>query len=273
MALKMSNGVLSSMVGFLCAEAAFLAVFSRVVLSTAARSTGKRVSGLVVLCATTVWMEKVIVPVCLKNGRPHWAATVASLLWVQFLSASDLTLVTHVHTAKLPSLRGSGTGILRSVRTAAGLLWNVRRVGTPWQVKNVPSSVGLQTQSRAGFVARRVAVTLLAYLFVDTVVSMPPPEQHMVRADKAALFSLRSLGADDLAFRCGTVVGYWLTTGVLVLFMNNVGAIVAVLLGLCSPADCPPLYGSFSEAYTIRHFWGYVSLPIHTICLNCESLI
>lgn len=27
-------------------------------------------------------------------------------------------------------------------------------------------------------------------------------------------------------------------------------------MGLCSPADCPPLYGSFSEAYTIRRFWG-----------------
>ncbi|KAK7705905.1 hypothetical protein SLS64_007857 [Diaporthe eres] len=124
------------------------------------------------------------------------------------------------------------------------------------QVKNVPSSVGLQTQTRAGFVLRRVAITLLAYLFVDAVVSMPPPEKAMVQADKAALFSLQSLSAGDIAFRSGTVVGYWLTTGILNLFMNNVGAIAAVTLGLSSPAECPPLYGSFSDAYTIRRFWG-----------------
>jgi hypothetical protein len=210
------------------------------------------------LCATTMCMEKLVVPVCLRNGRPHWAITVASLLWVQFLSASDLALVTRVHAGQLPSLRQSSSRMFRGIRTAAGLLWNVRRVGTPWQVKNVPSSVSLQTQSRAGFVLGRVAVTLLAYLFVDAVVSMPPPEQHMVRADKVALFSLRNLGTDDIAFRSGTVVGYWLTTGILSLFMTNVGAVVAVLLGLSSPADCPPLYGSFSEAYTIRRFWGYV---------------
>ena len=256
--LDLPDSALRSVLGLFCIEAAVLALFTRVIRSSAPRSTDKRAAGLVILCATTVWMENLVVTLCLRNGRPHWAATVASLLWVQFLSASDLALVTRVHAAQLPGLHQSIWGMFRGVTTAAGLLWNIRRVGTPWQVKNVPSSLSLQKQSRAGFILRRVAITLLAYLFVDAVVSMPPPEQHMVRADKAALFSLRNLSFDDIAFRSGTVVGYWLTTGILNLFMTNVGAVVAVLLGLSSPADCPPLYGSFSEAYTIRRFWGYV---------------
>lgn len=74
-----------------------------------------------------------------------------------------------------------------------GLLWNVRRVGTPWQVKNIPPAP--KKQSRTGFVLRRVAVTLFAYLFVDVVVSMPPSEEVMVRADKAGLLAP--------CFRCG----------------------------------------------------------------------
>lgn len=247
-----------SVLGLFCNEAVFLGLFTFLVLGTAAFSTSKRIGGLGILCATTIWMESLVVPVCLRNERPHWAATVASLLWVQFLSASDLILVRRVHAAQFPHLHlhGASPGIFRGVKTAVGLLWNIRRVNTPWQVKNVPSSGGLQTQSRAGFILRRVIVTVLAYIFVDAVVSMPPPEQNMVRADKAALFSLRSLTPADLAFRSGTVLGYWLTTGILNLFMNNVGAVAAVLLGLSSPADCPPLYGSFSEAYTIRRFWG-----------------
>ncbi|KAG8169352.1 hypothetical protein KVR01_000097 [Diaporthe batatas] len=262
MSLNASGSLLSSLAGFFCAEAAFVALFSRVILSTAPRSTGKRAAGLIALCATTAWMEKLIVPIFLENERPHWAATVASLLWVQFLSASDLVLVIRVHAAQLANLSKSSSSMLRGLKTAAGILLNVRRIGTHWQVKNIPSSAGLKTQSRSGFVARRVAVTLVAYLFVDAVVSMPPPEQHLVRADKAALFSLRKLGVDDIAFRSGTVVGYWLCTCILNLFMNNVGAVVAVLLGLSSPTDWPPLYGPFSEAYTIRRFWGYVPLDM-----------
>ncbi|KAL1850213.1 hypothetical protein Daus18300_013013 [Diaporthe australafricana] len=256
MAFDLSDSASLTALGFFGVETAFLALFARVVLDTAAQSTGKRAAGLVILCGTTVWMESLVVPVCIRNERPHWAATVASLLWVQFLSASDLVLVSRVHAAQLRLLHGSTTGALRDSRAAVGLLWNVRRVGTPWQVKNVPSSAGLQSQNRAGFVLKRAAITLLAYLFVDVVVSMPPPEQAMVRADKAALFSLGNLSTGDVMFRAGTVVGYWLTTGILNLFMNNMGAIAAVSLGLSSPADCPSLYGSFSEAYTIRRFWG-----------------
>lgn len=256
MTLDVSESAVRAVLGFLCTEAVFLALFTAVSLNTAAQSTSKRAAGLAVLCAITMWMEKLVVPLCLRNKRPHWAATIASLLWVQFLSASDLILVSRVHVAQLPHLRQSSWGKPQGFKTAVGLLWNIRRVGTPWQVKNVPSSVGLRTQSRAGFVLRRAAVTLLAYLFVDLVVWMPPPEQDMVGAEQASLFSLGKLSASDAIFRSSTVLGYWLTTGILNLFMNNVGAIVAVLLGLSSPADCPPLYGSFSEAYTIRRFWG-----------------
>lgn len=256
MTLALSNSATHSVLGFFCAEGAFLAVLGLVIVRTAAQSTSERIAWLVCLCSTTIWMDSLVVPVCLRNERPHWAATAASLLWVQFLSASDLILVRRVHAAQLPQLHGSKSNILRGIGAAAGLLWNIRRVGTPWQVKNVPSSAGLQTQSRANFVLRRAAITLLAYLFVDAVVSMPPPEKAMVKADKATLFTLRNLGAGDLAFRSGTVVGYFLTTGILNLFMNNMGAIAAVASGLSSPADCPPLYGSFSDAYTIRRFWG-----------------
>lgn len=256
MTLALSNSATHSVLSFFCIEGAFLAVLGLVIVRTAAQSTSKRIAGLVCLCATTIWMERLLVPVCLSNERPHWAATAASLLWVQFLSASDLVLVRRVHAAQLPQLHGSNSNIFRGIGAAVSLLWNIRRVGTPWQVKNVPSSAGLQTQSRANFVLRRAAITLLAYLFVDAVVSMPPPEKDMVQADKADLFSLQNLSAGDLAFRSGTVVGYFLTTGILNLFMNNMGAIAAVALGLSSPADCPPLYGSFSDAYTIRRFWG-----------------
>lgn len=253
---NLSASSFPSLLAFVCTEAAFLASFAVVILSTAAQATAKRAAGIVILGAATYAMESLIVPLCLTNERPHWAATVASLLWVQFLSASDLVLVARVHAGQLPCASRPGSGRAEAVSSAVGLLWNMRRVGTPWQVKNIPSTAGLQTQSRTGFVMRRIGVTLLAYLFVDAVVSLPPPDLAMVRPDKATLFSLRGLRVDDVIFRIIMTISYWLTTGILNLFMTNVGAIVAVLLRLSKPVDCPPLYGPFSEAYSIRRFWG-----------------
>lgn len=249
--LSLQKSAMGSLLASAGVEAVFLGLFAFVVVGTASRSTKKRIAGLVILCALTILMEALLVPLCQGVGRPHWAATIASLLWIQFLSASDLVIISRVHSAQLLRLQGGRFG---AGSAAVVLLWSVRRVRTPWQVKNVP--VTLVNQSRAGFVLKRVAVTLLAYLLVDAVVSMPPPEAVMVQANKASLFSVHQLDVGDLIFRSSTTAGYWLTTGILVLFMNNVGAIVAVSLGLSSPGDCPPLFGPFSEAYTIRRFWG-----------------
>lgn len=229
-------------------EAVFLGLFAFIVVCVASRSANKRIAGLVILGALTILMETLLVRLCQGVDRPQWAAVIASLLWVQFLSASELILVSRVHAAQLQG------GKLRAGLGAVGLLWNVRRIRTPWQVKNVPDTP--MNQSRAAFVFKRTVATLLAYLFVDAVVSIPPPEAVMVQVDKATLVSIHQLDFGDLVFRLSTTAGYWLTTGILNFFMTNVGTILFVSFGLSGPDDCPSLYGSFSEAYTIRRFWG-----------------
>lgn len=242
----------SSLLAFLSIEAGFTAAFALILLRTRAQATTARLLGLALLGAVTHLLEQSIVQLCLTNQRPHWAAAGASLLWVQLLSASDLLLARRVESSQLRD-GGSAAAYYAS---AVGLLWNMRRIGTRWQVKNVPSAAREQQQSRAGFVVSRVVATLVAYLVVDLVACAPPAEAHLVRADKATLLSLRSLGADDVVFRAIMTVIYWLITATLNLCMTNAGAIVAVGLGLSRPADCPPLYGSFAEAFTVRRFWG-----------------
>ncbi|KAH7316969.1 membrane bound O-acyl transferase family-domain-containing protein [Stachybotrys elegans] len=201
-------------------------------------------------------MEQYISNLCLANGRPHWAATAASLLWVQLLSASDLLLALRVDPSQLSPQGTKERGPLRDGASAVGLLWNMRRVGTRWQAKNIPSAAAQQRQTRAGFVFRRVAMTLVAYLFIEVVVSQPPPDPNLVHPDKATLFSLRSLTLEDVIFRVALTISYWVITGVINLFMTNTVVVVAVILGLLDPAHCPPLYGSFLEAFTVRRFWG-----------------
>jgi hypothetical protein len=243
---------LTPMLRFSGIGATFLTLFIITVLGTAPQAMFKRAVCVAMLATLTYAMESVIVPLC--TTRPHWAATAASLLWVQCLSASEILLVSRVHSGQLAPQRH----IVAQARSALGLLWNMRRIGTRWQVKNVPSVEGLQKQSRSQFILRRLAATGAAYLFVDIIVSLPPAEPALLHPDKAALFPPHGLGTEDLIFRTIMTASYWITTGVLNLFMTNVGAIFAVLAGLSKPSDCPPLYGSFTDAYSIRRFWGYV---------------
>ncbi|CAH0044399.1 unnamed protein product [Clonostachys solani] len=246
MALDMSSGSLSWLVPFFFGQAVFLWLFVLLLLGTTAQATTKRVLGLVVLGAVTYFQEYLIVQICLARNRPLWAGTAGSLLWVQLLSASDLLLALRVDSSQLPPGQTSSTH-------AAGLLWSMRRIGTRWQVKTAAAA---SQQSRAGFVFSRAATTLGVYLFVDFLVSMPPPDPSLIQISKATLFSLHELHTEDVIFRVSMTIAYWVSTGVLVLFMNNLGAIVVVLLNISQPEDCIPLFGSFLDAFTVRRFWG-----------------
>ncbi|KAJ3578806.1 hypothetical protein NPX13_g1763 [Xylaria arbuscula] len=261
MAPETTTSSLASLPLFFVGETAFLTTYALTILNSPAHASFVRMSGLALLVAITYSNEQLVAQLCLASGRPHWAATAVSLLWVQFLSASELTIVSRVQSAKLcrPGAVKGAFGRIRTGASAIGLLWNMRRIGTKWQVKNVPSSTAAtrQATSRSTFILQRLFMTLIAYVVVDFVASLPPPDPVLVQPEKAALFySLRRLNAGDLAFRAVMTISYWFTTGTLNLFMVNMGAIVAVLLNFSQPADCPPLYGAFSEAYTVRRFWG-----------------
>ncbi|CAG9942328.1 unnamed protein product [Clonostachys rosea f. rosea IK726] len=154
-------------------------------------------------------------------------------------------LALRVDSSKLPPSQAS--------THAASILWNMRRIGTRWQVKTAAST---SHQSRVGFILRRVATTLGAYLVVDFLVSMPPPDPSLIQVSKATLFSLHELHVEDVIFRVSMTIGFWISVGVLVLCMNNLGAIFAVLLNISSPEDCLPVFGSFLDAFTVRRFWG-----------------
>lgn len=259
MTLQISTSLLQA-VGL---EVVFLAVFALTIVKTEARSTVKRATGWITLCGTTYTIEWLMVQTCRVVERPHWAAISTALLWIQFMSASDLAIVSRVDASQLcpadaqsPINQEHAGEPLKASKSAIGLLWNLRRVNTRWQVKKTPSTAELQKQSRISFVLGRVAITLAIYLFVDAIISLPPPDLAMVQADKATLFSLHTLSLDDAIFRTVTTISYWLSTAIVNLFMINTAAIVSVLLGLSKPADCPPLYGSVFESYTVRRFWG-----------------
>ena len=97
---------------------------------------------------------------------------------------------------------------------------------------------------------------MIAYLVLDIMISGPSPDLVMVSPQKETLLKLSYLSMDDVLFRTIGTVSFWISTALVNLIMANSVAIFSVLAGLSSTADCPPIYGSFGEAYSIRRFWG-----------------
>ena len=236
---------------------AFLTLFAGIILLVPQHATITRSASLVPLSTLTYVLQETVMQLC-KNS--HWRAAAVPILWIQFLSASELIWVSRVDSGNIPARRGNPKAktILSQAIDVIALLWNLRRVGTRWQVKNIPASSnsGPESTSRLRFVLRRLTTIIFAYLILDIMISGPSPDLALVSPQKETLFKPSDLSTEDIVFRIIGTVLFWLSSALINLIMTNCAAILSVLSGLSSPADCPPLYGFIGEAYSIRKFWG-----------------
>ena len=236
---------------------AFLILFTGVILLVPQHATITRIASLVALSTLTYMLQETVIQLC-KN--PHWCAAAVPILWIQFLSASELIWVSRVDSAHIPARRGKPKAdtIPNQAIDVIALLWNLRRVGTRWQVKNIPASSnsGPKSMSRLPFVLRRLTTIMFAYLILDTMISGPSPDLALVSRQKETLFKPTDLSMEDVVFRIVGTLSFWLSSALINLILTNGAAILSVLSRLTTPVDCPPLYGSIGEAYSIRHFWG-----------------
>ena len=248
------NGSVSA---FGTTQSAFLILFTTVILLVPQRATVRRITGLLALSALTYILQETFFQL---SSNPHWRAAAAPLFWIQFLSASEIVLVSRVDAACFSASRRQSRTATTAVQAmeAIALLWNLRRVGTRWQVKTLSATprTGPASSSRTLFVLTRLTTTLLAYLVLDIMISGPSPNAVLVSYEKETLFAPDSLSLEDFIFRIIGTVSFWLSTALINLLMSNSVAIFSVLVGLSAPKDCPPLYGSIGEAYSVRQFWG-----------------
>ena len=236
---------------------AFLVLFTGVILLVPQHATITRIASLIALSTLTYMLQETFMQLC-KN--PHWRAAAVPLLWIQFLSASELIWISRVDSAHVPARRGKPKAetIANQAIEVIALLWNLRRVGTRWQVKNIPASSnsGPKSMSRLRFVLGRLTTMMFAYVILDIMISGPPPDMALVSPQKETLFKPSDLSMEDVVFRTIGTLSFWLSSALFNLIMTNCAAILSVLSGLSTPVDCPPLYGPIREAYSMRQFWG-----------------
>ncbi|TDZ14056.1 7-alpha-hydroxycholest-4-en-3-one 12-alpha-hydroxylase [Colletotrichum spinosum] len=199
-------------------QTAITATFVAAILFTTRGQTTARVAAVAVLAALSLGLHSTWLRL-LTN--PHWRAIAAPLVWIQLLSASELILAAR---ASESDFRAPSASRRSRARLVVPMLWNLRRVGTSWAVKNTPAGPRQQS-SRAGFVLRRAAAAILAYLLLDAMVSAPAPDVALVSVQKQTLWELRALTREDWVMRTIATASFWVSVALLLVVISYGGAL------------------------------------------------
>ena len=144
------------------------------------------------------------------------------------------------------------------------ILWNSRWIGSrmqaPYTPTPRPSQVG---RSRWAFVRGRL-LHVVFLLFIDGVHSgvfhrlVGFHTEDYIEAHETFLRRLPDVTGREASIRANAVLSvYFLSRPLTYVLLHDVLACVFVGLGLDEPHEWPPLFGSISEAYTVRRYWSH----------------
>jgi hypothetical protein len=160
--------------------------------------------------------------------------------------------------------------------------WNstmsFRDVNTTHETRNTPlfsTSNPSYIPSRPRFLFRSLATFTITYLLLDLMESAPPPpDLTLFSPSHVPVFTrLNEITIEEVITRMATSGMVWLATFCVISSWTASLELFFVGTGLSEPKSWRPLFGSLSETYTIRGFWGYVLLflPITSPLLHPPS--
>jgi hypothetical protein len=147
-----------------------------------------------------------------------------------------------------------------------GIPWNPRLIHTPWQVTGTPDFPAGRIPSRAEFLCKAVLRLVAYFLFADLVTTMGSRDASMAKRNQKLFDGSRvpffarlgSTNGEEVMIRFGATLFFGLTTYVSVQIFHTVAQIVAVGSGLSGVEGWKPMYGSLTDCWSIRQFWGSV---------------
>lgn len=204
----------------------------------------------------------------MRVGGPMTASA-----WVNVLNAMDLLVLSRASyegqvqwEEKTTSTKTTRSGsIIERILWAIGTAFNYRRINTPWQIKRLPrfdESQPSYVPSRGRYVlvgAGKVAlgVFLLALFTIDTSDPNLPAAIEALPSDESVLLPwVYAPTVKRLALQLAFTVSFGVCCRAFILAGYNIGAIVAVGLGIHHPSAWPPIAGSLLEGWSLRRLWG-----------------
>lgn len=185
---------------------------------------------------------------------------------VVLMQCSNLLLIEAVDSKDLQGViyTQSDSSTTKTIR-ALCLVFNLRGVNTPWQVKNVgtfPRFFASKSKdgriSRHWYIIRQCLIVAWQYLFLDIVQTS---EQQSTPEMNEQLFS------EGSEYWYPATPEQWtgrISAGIIALIgparvnldlWYRCLGLIFVMVGISSPEDWPPLFGHLLEAYTLRRCW------------------
>ena len=174
---------------------------------------------------------------------------------------------TAIRTPSSPShlVRKSRSGTILLDRLLFGLeeTFRARSAGTPWEVKHVPEFFPdgpNMVPTRRAYLIRMIRRCLLSLLVVDVISYMgrDASMNSINFAPNRVPFFTRfgDVHAEEVMLRLISSTLHWVTIVHLLQAMYDTSAILVIGLGLGRIERWPPLFGSWTECWSIRQFWG-----------------
>lgn len=140
---------------------------------------------------------------------------------------------------------------------------STRNFGTNHQVKDIPGFSKKDPSyvpSRGKFLVQRALLALFAFLVMDVLTARPPDvSQNPITFGQDRVLVFRRLGeitAEEFKTRVIITAGQYVGIYIMLTIIHSAISFFTVLSGLYQPREWPPLFGSITEMWSLRQFWG-----------------
>ena len=172
------------------------------------------------------------------------------------------------HKGPPPPARG---GLAAPQRIGQHAAFSKRACGTPHEAKNVPpfrAADPLWAPPRSAFLARTALWAVAFQLLFDVQSTLDDPDAAAARfaPSRVPYFSRwHEVSREETITRLVFAPAFWSLGAVSITLMVAPFALAWVGLGGSEPKNWKPIFGSPADAYTVRRFWGYASLPLDCV--------
>ena len=255
-------------------------------LSTTAPSSPLRL-GIFIFLVLGTWcaLPKVLPHV----GRVPWAAFLAGYMILSIFQYVELVLLRkwtfekqgqavlssesndkspeqHTKTNQMPKQQ-EGAISWKQFYLGYFVTTSSRHIGTPFEAKGVPkrsSSQPAYLPSRSMFVVKRASIALLSYPVLDVITYA----QHIQHVQNNAVYRppssipilarlfMGEVSRSELGLRLGDAMGYYVFCYCLIQCYTSAFACAVVTLGIDDVKSWKPNFGSLSDGWSLRQFWG-----------------
>ncbi|KAL5356670.1 membrane bound O-acyl transferase family-domain-containing protein [Aspergillus floccosus] len=183
-----------------------------------------------------------------------------NLLWASPLDLDDIQRDMGANTNSVYKNTMPTTG---PFRRALYILTTLRGIDTSYEVRNIKHG-SESSESRTRFLLHTLVITAAKYLVLDLMTCQPPsPENtHRMFGEGKEYLLFRPDGLppptmQDILTNLGVTLLGWGPIGSWFIEVHyRILSVVSVGLGVSRPHQWPPLFGSITEAHTLRRFWA-----------------